>query len=91
MRGILLLDDDLIGECNELAGAALEQVCRPGEAVCGFLLSGGESASGLLFLYRHSSMRRFKQRDVSGCHLMKWLDGHHKGPAWYGVEKSIVN
>lgn len=49
MRGILLLDDDLIGECNELAGAALEQVFRLGETVGGFLLSGGESVSGVLF------------------------------------------
>lgn len=39
----MLLDDDLIGECNELAGAALEQVFLLGETVGGFLLSGGGS------------------------------------------------
>lgn len=48
MRGILLLDDYLIGECNDLAGAALEQVSRLGETVGGFFLSGGESGSGVL-------------------------------------------
>lgn len=48
-RGILLLDDDLIGECNDLAGAALEQVFRPGETVGGFRFPGGESDSVVLF------------------------------------------
>lgn len=47
--GILLLDDVLIGECNDLAGAALEQVFGPGETVGGFRFPGGESDSVLLF------------------------------------------
>lgn len=49
MRGILLLDDDLIGECNDLVGAVSEQVFRLGEAVGGLLLSGSECGCAVLF------------------------------------------
>lgn len=49
MKGILLLDDDLIRECNDLGSAVLEQVFRLGETVGGFLHSGGESGFDVLF------------------------------------------
>ncbi len=57
MRGIWLLDDDLIGECNELAGAALEQVLWLGETVGGFLPPGGESGSAEMLCNITSSLK----------------------------------
>lgn len=36
MIRVLLLDDNLIGECNDLPGAELEQVFRRDERVGGF-------------------------------------------------------
>ena len=49
----MLLDDGLIGECNDLAGAALEQVFGPGETVGGFFLWGGKVVLEFCFAASH--------------------------------------